>query len=82
MGKWVFLMQAYNDMEAALVCGLLGAASIPALQKASDPLAEGMRVVGGQAHELDIYVPEKNLPQARALLLKARGGGEGAEDRR
>jgi len=70
-------VQAYNDLEAAVVCGLLEAASIPVLCQASDPLAGGMRVVGGQAYEIDIYVPEGMLPRARALLLAARSSGEG-----
>jgi hypothetical protein len=71
MEGWAFLMQAYNDIEAGLVCGLLEAASIPVRQKDSDSLAGGMRVVGGQAYEINIYVPEKMLPRARALLAAA-----------
>jgi hypothetical protein len=69
--EWAFLMQAFNDLEAEIVCGLLQEASIPVRQKDSDSLTGAMRVVGGQAYEIDIFVPLKMLPRARALLAAA-----------
>ncbi|WP_461369795.1 putative signal transducing protein [Candidatus Darwinibacter acetoxidans] len=72
--EWAFLMQAFNDLEAEIVCGLLREASIPVRRKDSDPLAGAMRVVGGQAYEIDILVPRQMLPQARALLDAVRRG--------
>lgn len=71
MEGWVFLIQAYNDIEAGIVCGLLEAASIPVRQKDSDSFTGAMRVVGGQAYEIDIYVPRELLPRAKALLAAA-----------
>ncbi len=68
--EWTFLMQAFNDIEAEIVCGLLREASIPVRRKDSDPLSGAMRVVGGQAYEIDIFVPQKMLPRARALLAE------------
>ncbi|NLA04403.1 MAG: hypothetical protein GX881_01650 [Firmicutes bacterium] len=68
MEGWTFLMQAYNDVEAGIVSGMLETASIPVRRKESDPLAGAMRVVGGQAYEIDLYVPEEMLSRARALL--------------
>ncbi len=77
---WAFLMQAYDDLEAGLVCGLLEAASIPARRKESNSLAGGMRVITGQAYEIDIYGPAKLLLRARAILAavnrQERSGNE------
>ncbi len=77
--EWAFLMQAFNDLEAEIVCGLLREASIPVRRKDSDPLTGAMRVVGGQAYEIDIFVPQQMLLRARALLAAVRRGGA-AED--
>ncbi len=71
MEGWAFLMQAYDDLEAGIVCGLLEAAAIPARRQEHDPLAGGMRVITGQAYEIDIYVPAPLLPRARAILVEA-----------
>lgn len=77
---WAFLMQAYDDLDAGLVCGLLEAASIPARRKESNSLAGGMRVITGQAYEIDIYLPAKLLLRARAILAavnrQERSGNE------
>ena len=72
MEGWAFLMQAYNDVEAGIVCGLLETAQIPVRRKESDPLSGSMRVVGGQAYEIDLYVPEEMLLRARDLLASAQ----------
>lgn len=61
-------MQAYSDIEADILCGLLETAMIPVRRKDSDPLAGSMRVIGGQAYEIDLYIPEEMLSRARTLL--------------
>lgn len=69
-GEWVFLVEAYNDVEADIILGLLESAGIPA-RKADDPFTGAMRVIGGQAYEVRIMVPVNLLEQARALLRSA-----------
>lgn len=69
--EWAFLVQASNDIEAGVICGLLQEASIAVQKKDGDPLIGFMRVVGGQSCAIDIFVPRKALPQARALLSEA-----------
>lgn len=69
--EWVFLVQASNDIEAGIICGLLQEASIAVQKRDGDPLIGFMRVVGGQSYAIDILVPREVLPQARALLAEA-----------
>ncbi|HPU01179.1 MAG: hypothetical protein GX890_05185 [Firmicutes bacterium] len=69
--EWAFLMRAFNDLEAEIACGLLRQDSIPVRLKESDPLTGAMRVLGGQAYEIDILVPRQMLPRAKALLAAA-----------
>lgn len=71
MEGWAFLMQAYDDLEAGIVCGLLETAAIPVRRKDHNPLAGGLRVIVGQAYEIDIYVPPELLLRARAILAEA-----------
>ncbi len=66
--EWVFLIQAVNDLEAEIICGLLREASIPVQRKDGDPLIGFMRVVGGQSGDVDIFVPPELLARARSLL--------------
>ncbi len=66
--EWTFLVQAADDIEAGIICGLLQEASITAQKKDGDPLVGFMRVVGGQSFAIDIFVPQKELPRARSLL--------------
>jgi hypothetical protein len=74
--QWVFLVEAYNDVEAQIIVGLLESEGIPARKEDSNPFTGAMRVLGGQAYEVNILVPPAKLEQARALLrsLNKRGG--------
>ncbi|MEW5784686.1 MAG: DUF2007 domain-containing protein [Bacillota bacterium] len=79
-GEWAFLVEAFNDLEAEIILGLLESGGIPA-QKADDLFTGAMRVIGGQAYEVRILVPEKYLEQARALLrCAARENEKGVPD--
>lgn len=66
--EWAFLVQATNDLEAEVICGLLREASIPVRQKDIDSLMGFVRVVGGYVWGIDIFVPREALPRARALI--------------
>ncbi|NLY39977.1 MAG: DUF2007 domain-containing protein [Firmicutes bacterium] len=74
--QWVFLVEAYNDVEAQIILGLLESEGIPARKEDSDPFTGAMRVLGGQAYEINILVPPSRLEQARALLRSASEKGE------
>ncbi|MBS3943016.1 MAG: DUF2007 domain-containing protein [Dethiobacter sp.] len=75
--QWELLVEVFNDVEADLVCGLLQSAGIPCRKEDSDTLTGAMRVIGGQAFEIQILVPERLLKQARDLLISAKEGAEG-----
>ncbi len=74
--KWVQLLEAFNDVEAEIICGLLQSANIPCRKADRDALAGAMRVIGGQAYEIRIMVPQRLLPQARLLLRSATEIGD------
>jgi len=76
----VFLMEAFNDTEATLILGMLKAAGIPAERKDSDPYVGVMRVVGGQAYGINLYVPENYLEQAQKLLRSAELPGDDLDE--
>lgn len=72
--NWVFLVEAYNDLEAEIICGALRSAGIPAVKEDSDPFTGAMRVVTGQAMEVQVKVPRTYLEQARTLLRDIQSG--------
>jgi hypothetical protein len=69
--EWVFLAEAFNDVEAEIICGLLQASGIPCRKEDRDSLTGAMRVIGGLAYEIRIMVPKPLLKQAQALLRSA-----------
>ncbi|HOL17006.1 MAG TPA: DUF2007 domain-containing protein, partial [Bacillota bacterium] len=70
--QWAQLAEAFNDVEAEIICGLLQSANIPCRKVDRDALAGAMRVIGGQAYEIRILVPRRLLQQARELLRSAK----------
>ena len=68
MEKRTLLIEAFDDTEATLIVGMLEAAGIPVEREDSDAFVGVMRVVGGMAYGIDIYVPEQYYQQARKLL--------------
>lgn len=68
--KWEILIEAHNDVEADIVCGFLQEKGIPAKKADSSPYAGAMRIIGGQAMEVHVLVPESFLQEASELLLK------------
>lgn len=70
-GKYVFLLEAVDDVEANIISGLLESAGIPARKEDGSPLQGAMRVVGGLAYEIKIFVPADRLEEARELIRKA-----------
>lgn len=66
--NWVVLVEADNDLEADIICGFLREKGIPAQKKDSSPYAGAMRVIGGQALEVQVLVPEAFLSKARVLI--------------
>ncbi len=65
--EWVILMEAANETEADLVCGLLDSYEIPVEKRYSGPFA-GLKVIFGQELGVDIMVPSKFLEWARDLI--------------
>jgi len=66
--NWVFLTEVNNDVEADIICGFLWEKGIPARKSDSSPYAGAMRVIGGQAVEVQVLVPEPFLEKAENLL--------------
>ncbi|MFO7952235.1 MAG: hypothetical protein R6U91_05460 [Bacillota bacterium] len=66
--NWVFLTEVSNDVEADIICGFLWEKGIPARKSDSSPYTGAMRVIGGQALEVQVLVPEPYLNQAENLL--------------
>ncbi len=65
---WVVLVEAGNDVEADIISGFLQDKGIPNKKADSSPYAGAMRVIGGQAVEVQILVPEPFLKKAKELL--------------
>ncbi len=68
--NWEVLVEAHNDVEADIICGFLQEKGIPARKADSSPYAGAMRVIGGQALEVHVLVPEPFLEQAADYLLE------------
>lgn len=76
--QWAFLVEAFNDVEAEIICGLLQSAEIPYRKEDSDSLSGAMRIFGGQAYQIRITVPEAMLKKAQ-MLLRSTGAEESGE---
>lgn len=79
MERWSLLMQAFDDIEAGIARGLLEGSSIPVRLQEADPMAGSMRLISGRAQGIDIFVPERMLIRARAILAAAIDPEEGGE---
>ncbi len=66
--EWVLLIEANNDVEADIISGFLQDNGIPSRKADSSPYTGAMRVIGGLAVEVQIFVPESFLEQAKELL--------------
>jgi len=66
--SWEVLVETNNDIEADILCGFLRDKGIPARKADSNPYAGAMRVIGGQAVEVQVLVPRPFLEQAKELL--------------
>ncbi len=67
--NWTLLVEANNDVEADIICGFLQENGIPSRKADSSPYTGAMRVIGGLAVEVEIYIPEAFLEQAKDLLI-------------
>ncbi len=65
---WQILVEADNDVEADIICGFLQEKGVPARKTDSSPYAGAMRIIGGQAVEVQVLVPGPFLEQAKKLL--------------
>ncbi len=72
--NWVLLVEANNDVEADIICGFLQDNGIPTRKADSSPYTGAMRVIGGQAVEVQVFVPEPFLEQARGLIASFETG--------
>ncbi len=66
--NWAFLVEVENDLEADIICGFLQEKGISAKKVDSSSIAGTMRIIGGQAFEVQVYVPEPFLKQAQKAL--------------
>ena len=73
--SWEFLVQAGNDIEAEIVCGYLKEQGIPSRRADSSPYTGAMRVIGGLAYEIEIFVPAALLEEARNCLALLENEG-------
>lgn len=71
---WTLLIEADNDMEADIICGFLQENGIPSRKADSSPYTGAMRVIGGQAVEVQILVPKPFIEQAKNLLDSFKAG--------
>jgi len=72
--NWTLLMEAGNDVEADIVCGFLQDNGIPSKKADSSPYTGAMRVIGGQAVEVQVLVPKPFIKQAKELLDSFESG--------
>ena len=71
---WVFLIEVDHDLEADIIIGFLQEHGIPSRKADSSPYTGAMRVIGGLAYEVQIYVPMSFLEQAKGYLEDLKGG--------
>ncbi len=74
--EWALLIEANNDVEADIICGFLQDNGIPARKADSSPYTGAMRVIGGLAVEVEVYVPNPFLGQAKKLLANFEANGD------
>jgi hypothetical protein len=70
--NWVVLIEAENDIEAEIICGMLTENGIPVRKADSSPYTGALRVIGGMAYEVVIMVPDSFAKEARILLESYR----------
>ncbi|RJQ28519.1 MAG: hypothetical protein C4589_06360 [Peptococcaceae bacterium] len=66
--KWARLLNAGNEMEADMICGLLEGEGIPTAKKYKGP-----NIIIGPSVGLEIWAPENRLEEA-AVIIKAFSG--------
>ena len=64
--EWFFLTDAFNEVEADIICGVLETNEIPF--KKEYPTFTGIKVIFGQATDVTIMVPRQYLERAKELL--------------
>ena len=72
--QWVLLREAANDLEAKIISDFLHDQGIPARLMDSSPYTGAMRIIGGMSPEVEIYVPQAFIEQARGLLIDIEEG--------
>ncbi len=72
--NWIVLVEADNDLEADIICGFLQEKGVPARKADSSPYAGAMRVIGGQAVEVQVLVPKTFLEEGKKLLSDIDSG--------
>ncbi len=77
---WALLMEANNDVEADIICGFLRDNGIPSRKADSSPYTGAMRVIGGLAVEVEIYVPEAFFEQAEELMATFEANEDDSEE--
>ncbi len=78
--NWTLLAEANNDVEADIICGFLQDKGIPTRKADSSPYTGAMRVIGGLAVEVEIYVPEPFLESAKELLISFESNNDTIEE--
>jgi len=66
--RWVKLLIATNDIEAAMICNLLEGEGIPA-QRRYRGVNHYLKIVMGPVVEAEILVPEEKMEEA-SLIIK------------
>ncbi len=64
--EWIFLTDAFNEIEADIICGVLETNDIPV--KKEYPTYTGIKVIFGQAMNVSIMVPGQFYDRAKVLL--------------
>ena len=65
--EWQFLVNCADDFEAGLIMGALDGAGIINMRKYRGS-GDYMKVIGGVGQDVDIFVPEDQLPKAQEVL--------------
>jgi len=78
--NWTLLVEANNDVEADIICGFLQDNGIPTRKADSSPYTGAMRVIGGLAVEVEIYVPEPFFEPAKELLISFESNNDTIEE--
>ncbi len=65
--EWTYLTDAFNEIEADIICGLLESENIPVKKEYNGPYP-GLKVILGQESGFSIMVPAAYRQRARDLL--------------